>query len=246
MMTAGTKAMDAQPEARSEVASPMTIGVQLRSGIALKAAMAISGLVLFGFVLVHMIGNLKLYQGPEAMNSYGRALREMGVPFLAPGLALWLARIGLLVAVAVHIWAASVLTLRSRRARPMRYRILRPVQATYASRTMRWGGVIVLLFVVFHLADLTFGTANPQFEEGLPYENVVASFSRGWVALFYIAANLALGLHLYHGLWSLFQSLGWNAPLLNPWRRPAAAMFSILITTGNISFPVAVWMGWVQ
>lgn len=245
-MNAGTKAIEGRSLARPRVSEPPAVGVQLRSAIALKAAMAISGIVLFGFVFVHMLGNLKLYQGPAAMNSYGRALRELGSPLLGPGQALWIARIVLLLAAGIHIWAAAVLTLKSRQARPQRYRILQPVQATYASRTMRWGGVIVLLFVLFHLADLTFGTANPQFEEGLPYENVVASFSRGWVSLFYVLANLALGLHLYHGLWSLFQSLGWNHPWLNPWRRRFAAVFAVVITLGNVSFPISVWMGWVQ
>lgn len=218
----------------------------LRSSIALKAVMAISGLLLFGFVLLHMLGNLKLYQGPEAMNEYGRALREIGAPLLGHGQALWLARLALLGAVGVHLWAAAILTLRSRRARPVACRSLTPVQSTYASRTMRWGGVILLLFVLFHLADLTFGTAHPGFEHGLPYENVVASFSRGWVALFYVAANLVLGLHLYHGLWSLFQSLGWNSPRLNPWRRRAALVFSLVVTAGNVSFPISVWMGWIR
>ena len=226
-----------------------------RTMVGKKAVMAVSGIVLFGFVLVHMIGNLKLYMGryasgPHAgryvIDVHGTGLREMGGPFFSHGEALWLARIVLIAAVLLHIWAATSLTLQSWAARPVSYRLLRKIEADYAARTMRWGGVIILLFVLFHLADLTFGWANPDFQPGAVHHNLVASFQQPLVAIFYVAANLALGFHLFHGLWSMFQSLGWNNPKFDPWRRRFAVAFAFLITIGNVSFPVAVLSGIVR
>jgi succinate dehydrogenase / fumarate reductase, cytochrome b subunit len=120
------------------------------------------------------------------------------------------------------------------------------VAADFASRTMRWTGVIVLLFVVFHLLDLTWGPANPDFRAGDPYHNVVESFQRWPVALVYVAANVALAFHLYHGAWSLFQSMGWSQPRWNVWRRRFAIAFMVLVAGGNISFPIAVLAGAVK
>src|SRR5262249_49077293 len=177
---------------------------------------------------------------------YARFLRTVGTPAVPPSGLLWIARIVLLVAVVLHIWAAWQVTRASRAARPRRYDRREVVQATYAARTMRWGGVIILLFVGYHLLDLTFGKLNPGFEEGDVYGNVVASFSVWWVALFYVVAQVALGLHLYHGLWSLFQSLGWSHPRYDRWRRGFATAFSWLITLGNVSFPIAVLSGLVR
>ena len=219
---------------------------RLRTAVGLKVLMAVSGIVLFGFVLAHMAGNLHLYQGAERMNAYGEYLREVGAPVLGRGEALWIFRIVLLAAVGIHLWSAWVTTRQSWAARPQDYVRRETVDASYASRTMRWGGVIILLFVLYHLADLTFGWANPAFQPGHPYENLVASFQRWWIAGLYIVANLMLGLHLYHGLWSLFQSLGWNNPRFNAWRRRFATLFAWVVTVGNVSFPVSVWMGWVK
>jgi succinate dehydrogenase / fumarate reductase, cytochrome b subunit len=217
-----------------------------KTAVGKKAVMAVSGIVLFGFVLVHMLGNLKLYQGREAMNEYARFLREIGVPELPESGVLWIARSVLLVAVVAHIWAAWQVTRQSRAARPVSYKRRSVVQATYASRTMRWGGVIVLLFIVYHLLHLTFGTVHPTFVEGDVYSNVVRGFQVWWVSLFYIVAQVMLGLHLYHGLWSLFQSLGWNHPRFNSWRRRFAQAFSLIVSLGNISFPLAVLSGLVR
>jgi succinate dehydrogenase / fumarate reductase cytochrome b subunit len=205
-----------------------------------KYAMAVSGIVLMGYVLLHMLGNLKFYFGVESLGTYSEWLREIGEPALPRATMLWAARILLLVAVAVHIHAAYALTQMNRRARPETYRSRRDyVAADFASRTMRWTGVIVGLFVIFHLLDLTFGTANPDFVSGAPYANMVASFERVPVALIYIIANLALGLHLYHGAWSLFQSLGW----VLPWRRQFAIAFAAIVVAGNLTFPIAVVTG---
>lgn len=216
-----------------------------RSAIGKKTVMALTGIILFGFVVGHLLGNLKLYFGPEKLNEYGVWLRTLGEPAFPNELLLWIARIILLAAVILHIDAAARLTIMNRRARPNDYAVRREVAASYAARTMRWGGVIVLLFVIYHLLDFTFGVF-PGFEEGNIYRNVVASFSNPWVSAFYVAGNIALGLHLYHGLWSMFQSLGLNHPKFNEWRRHFATAFAVLITAGNVSFPLAVLAGWVQ
>jgi succinate dehydrogenase / fumarate reductase cytochrome b subunit len=208
-----------------------------------KVVMAVTGIIGFGYVFAHMLGNLKIYLGAEALNHYGEWLREVGVPALPRGGFLWLARPVLLVAVILHVHAAWSLARISRRARPARYATQDYLVANYASRTMRWGGVIVGLFIIFHLLDLTGGQANPEFVRGDVYGNVVASFSRWPVAFFYVLANLALGLHLYHGLWSLFQTLGFSHNRFDAWRRQFAAVFAAVITLGNISFPLAVVFG---
>ena len=208
-----------------------------------KYAMAISGIVLMAYVLAHMVGNLKLYFGASSLDRYSRWLREVGEPLLPPEALLWVVRIVLVTALAVHVHAAYRLTVINRRARSDAYRSRRDyVAADFASRTMRSTGVIVLLFVVFHLFDLTWGPANPDFVSGDPYRNVVASFERIPVALVYIVANLALGLHLYHGAWSLFQSMGW----VLRWRREFAIAFAAIVVVGNVSFPLAVMTGVVS
>jgi succinate dehydrogenase / fumarate reductase cytochrome b subunit len=216
-----------------------------RSAVGKKAVMAASGIVLFGFVLGHMAGNLKLYQGPRALNTYAAFLRSVGAPELPGESVLWAVRAVLLAAVGLHVWAAWQVTRLGQAARPVPY-VTRPrVHTTYASRTMRWGGVIIVLFVIYHLLHLTWGTLHPDFVPGDVYHNVVRGFQVWWVALFYIAAQVALGFHLYHGLWSLFQSLGWNHPRFNGWRRGAAQAFAWIVTVGNVSFPVAVLCGLV-
>lgn len=219
-----------------------------RSAVGKKVVMAVTGLALFGFVLGHMLGNLKLYFGAEALNHYAEWLRELGTPLLPHGGLLWVARIGLLAAVGLHIWSAWQVTRMNRKARPQDYSRRATIQASYASRTMRWGGVLIALFVLYHLAHFTFGPAwaHPDFVPGDVYHNVVAGFSVWPISLFYIVAQAALALHLYHGLWSLFQSLGWNHPSFNPWRRTFAKAFAAVIFIGNISFPISVLTGLVS
>lgn len=217
------------------------------TAIGKKWVMALTGLALLGFVLAHMIGNLKLFLSKEEMNLYGEALRDLGGHLVPRTSLLWLLRIGLIIAFALHIHAAASLTIANRKARPERYQSKRDyIAADFASRTMRWTGVIVGLFVVFHLADLTWGNANPDFVRGDPYNNLVASFERVPVALIYIVANLALAFHLYHGVWSMFQSMGINNPRYNPLRRTIAQAFTAIILLGNLSFPIAVQLGLVE
>ena len=229
-----------------------------RSAVGKKAVMAVTGILLFGFIVLHLIGNLKLYEpgfykapgetgeGVRYLNAYGTFLRHVGEPALPAEGALWIVRTVLLVAVVLHIWAAWQLARMSRAARPRGYAVRPKVHTPYASRTMRWGGVIILLFLIYHLLDFTAGVVNPGFVEGDVYRNVVASFSLWYVSLFYILAQVALGFHLYHGLWSLFQSLGWNQPRFNRWRSGFAHAFAWIITIGNISFPLAVLTGLVR
>jgi len=219
-----------------------------RSAIGKKAVMAVTGLILFGWIFLHMIGNLKLYLGPVHMNEYAHWLRAIGTPAMPETTALWIVRVLLIVCVVLHIHAAYALTMMNRAARPIAYYDREYVTATYAARTMRWGGVIILLFIFYHLSHLTFGgkVAPVPFIKDDPYHNVVAGFQVWWVSAIYIVANLALGLHLYHGVWSMFNSLGINHPKFNHWRRYFATTFAVLITGANISFPIAVLTGFVR
>ena len=218
-----------------------------RSAVGKKALMAASGIMLFGFVLVHMLGNLKLYQGPEKLNAYAEWLRDVGSPALPHSGVLWIARLVLLAAVGIHVVTATQLTLLNRRARPQKYQQREVLEATYASRTVRWGGVIIGLYVVYHLAHLTFGWSHPDFIPGDVYHNVVSGLQVWWVSGIYIVAQIALGFHLYHGLWSMFQSLGWwSSSQPQDWRRRFAQVFAWVITIGNLSFPLAVLAGLVK
>lgn len=205
--------------------------------------MAATGVLLFGFVFTHMAGNLKVYQGAEKFNEYAAWLRTVGTPVLPESGMLWIARAGLLAAIALHIAAAVKLTRQSMAARPRAYVRKNKVQLDYASRTMRWSGVIVFAFVVYHLLHMTLGTVHSDFVTHDPYHNVVAAFSVWPVSVFYILANLLLGTHLYHGLWSMFQTLGWNRPVVKKWRRPFAVAFAVVVTAGFVSVPLGVLTG---
>jgi succinate dehydrogenase / fumarate reductase cytochrome b subunit len=216
-----------------------------RSTLLMKAVMAITGLMLFGFVFAHMTGNLKVFLGAEAINHYGEWLREVGAPLFPRATVLWILRVGLLVAVVLHIASATQLTLINRRARPQSYRLSKPVQLDYASRTMRWSGVLIALYVVYHLMHLTLGNVHSDFIAGDVYHNLVVAFRQWPIAAVYIAANVALGFHLYHGLWSLFQSLGIDHPAINPLRRPFAVVFALVITLGYVAVPVGILSGLV-
>jgi succinate dehydrogenase / fumarate reductase, cytochrome b subunit len=218
-----------------------------RSAVGKKWVMAITGIVLIGYVFAHAVGNLKIYMGAAEINHYGEFLRELLVPLLPRTVALWLMRIGLILAFGFHIHAAYALTRVNRRANAGGYEQSRDWQvANIAGRTMRWTGVIIALFVLFHLADLTWGNANPDFVRGDIYRNLVASFERIPVAVLYIVANIALAIHLFHGTWSMFQSLGVNNPRWNSWRKGFAVGFSGLILVLNLSFPIAVLSGVVS
>ncbi|MGN6183048.1 MAG: succinate dehydrogenase cytochrome b subunit [Thermoanaerobaculia bacterium] len=208
--------------------------------------MAVTGLILFGFVFVHMLGNLKMYLGAVHFNEYSHFLRAVGAPAVPESGLLWIARLVLLVAVVLHIHSAYSLTMMNRDARPIGYTNRGYVKASYAARTMRWGGVILLLFIIYHLLHLTTGTLHNNYVKDDAYHNVVTGLRVWWVAAFYIAANLALGLHLFHGVWAMFGSVGLTNPRFENWRRTFATAFALIVTLGNISFPIAILAGFVH
>ncbi len=217
-----------------------------RSAVVKKAIMAVTGVMLFGFVFAHMTGNLKIFQGPEKLNDYSAFLREVGQPVLPETGLLWILRIGLLAAVGLHVLAATELTLMNRRARPVDYKGRRSVQMDYASRTMRVSGYLIFGYVVYHLLHLTVGSVHEDFIPHDVYHNVVVGFSNPWIAGVYMIVNLLLGFHLYHGLWSLFQSLGLSHPRWDPARRGFAVVFAVVVTAGFLAVPLAVLTGVVS
>ena len=205
-----------------------------RSTVGKKAIMAVTGLVLVGFVFGHMAGNLQFFLGPEVLNQYGRKLRELGP-------LLWVVRLALFGTVSLHITAAFQLWMLNRAARPERYASLTATTSTYASRTMVYSGPILLAFVIYHLMHLTIGNAHPAFDHELNvYANVVRGFQQPLVAGFYLVAMALLCLHLYHGIWSMFQSLGLSHPKYTPKIKRLAAAVSLLLLAGFSSVPLAV------
>lgn len=208
-----------------------------------KAVMAVTGLILFGFLIGHMLGNLQIYLGPDALNGYAEKLHS-----LAP--VLWGTRIVIGISIVLHMWMVIDLYARSLAARPVGYRVTRSVATNYAAKAMWLSGIIILLFVLYHLAHFTFpGISMGNYEHdthGQVYLNVVNGFSVPWVSGLYIAAQLALWAHLYHGAWSLLQSLGLSHPRYNDPSRGIAKLIATVIVLGNISIPVAVLAGIVK
>jgi succinate dehydrogenase / fumarate reductase cytochrome b subunit len=209
-----------------------------------KIAMAVTGLVLVAFVIGHMIGNLKVFLGPDAFDHYAHGLRTLGDPILGYGQALWIVRLVLLGCVGVHMMAAWQTWRLSSAARTMGYRRSESVAFSYASSTMRWGGVIIAAFVVYHILHLTTGTVHPRFG-GSAYENLVSGFKVPLVAAAYILAMIPLALHLYHGIWSACQTLDIDNRSIRAMRRPVAAAIAAAVFAGFISVPVAVIAGLV-
>lgn len=208
-----------------------------RTTIGKKVVMAVTGLILFGFLIGHMAGNLQFFLGREALNSYAEHLHELA------GL-LWMTRIVLLLSVFLHILAAIQLVNLQRAARPVSYYKRKPVGSTYASRTMYWSGPIIGFFVIYHLLHLTTGTVHPDYHRLQAYENVVIGFSVWYVTLFYAIAMVLLCMHLYHGVWSMFQSMGLAHPRYTPKIKAFAKVFSILLLIGFLSVPIAVLLGY--
>lgn len=212
-----------------------------------KWVMALTGIGLMGFVFAHMIGNLKMFSGRTEFDHYAEGLRSLFYPILPMHVPLWGLRIGLIVLFYFHIASALSLTRMNQRARPVKYQSPRDyIAVSFAARTMRWTGVIIFLYLIFHLADLTWGWLNPDFVRGAAYDNLVSSFEQWWVAAIYIVANIALGIHLYHGGWSMFQSIGLNSPRYNAARKAFAAAFAIVVAGVNVFFPIAVLVGIVH
>ncbi|GGY55663.1 succinate dehydrogenase [Streptomyces tanashiensis] len=208
--------------------------------------MAVSGLIMLGYLVAHVAGNLKVFFGPGEFNAYGHWLRVMGAPVLHHEWALWLVRIVLLAAVVAHAVSAYQLSRRDIKARPTAY-VHRRKRSSYATRTMRWGGIILALFIVWHVLDLTTGTVHPGgFEEGRPYQNVVDTFSTWYGNVVYIVAMLALGLHVRHGFWSAAQTLGVGSARRERLLKVLANTLALVLTAGFVSVPVAVMTGVVS
>ncbi len=218
----------------------------LSTAVGLKWIMAVTGILLIGFVIAHAFGNTKMYFGAEELDAYAESLKTLLYPLVPKTWVLWAFRIGLVVAFGAHIASAIALTRMNHRSRPTKYQSPRSyIAANFASRSMRWTGIIVALFLLWHLADFTWGVkaVNPDFVKGDVYDNMVASFERVPVALLYIVANIALGIHLFHGAWSMFQSMGINSPRYNGIRRWIAGGIAVAITVVNVSFPISVQLG---
>ncbi|HJQ12724.1 MAG TPA: succinate dehydrogenase cytochrome b subunit [Gemmatimonadaceae bacterium] len=206
-----------------------------------KVVMGVTGLIGIGFVILHSLGNLLIFQGSSALNSYSRFLKSSAE-------LLWALRITLIVAVVLHVIAAVQLTRQSRAARPTGYVKREPQVATIASRTMRWGGVLLLVFIVVHILHFTTGTIRPAgvFSHEDVYTNVTTSFRIWWVALFYIVAMIALGFHLFHGAWSSMRSIGVSPPSAHPLHHRISLIVALLVWAAFTAVPLAVFAGWVR
>lgn len=220
--------------------TPVTL---YRSTIGKKVVMAVTGMMLWGYVVFHMLGNLKIFTGAFHFDEYAEFIRRVGDPLLGHQWFLWGVRVVLLAAVILHIVAATQLSLRNTNARARDYTKTEIVNANYASRTMRWGGVIILLFIIYHVLHLTTGTLHPDFRQGEVYYNVVAGFKVWYVSVAYIVAVIAMGAHLYHGTWSMLQTIGGNRPGLDPYIRRFSKALGVGVTIGYALVPLGVLAG---
>ncbi len=227
-------------------ARPKTAKLLWDSSIGKKAVMAVTGLIMVLFLLLHMLGNLKIFFGPHDYDGYAGWLRTIGEPVLHGAWFLWIQRAVLLVALVAHVTAAAQLSRRDLAARPTKYEHGQRPKATFATRTMRWGGVILGLFIVWHLLDLTAGVVNPDYVKNHPYHNVVADFSHWWSNVIYIVAIAMVGLHINHGFWSASQTLGINRPARNAAIRATGTTLALVISAGFIAVPIGVMTGLVS
>lgn len=207
-----------------------------QDSIGKKLVMAVSGLILFGFVVGHLAGNLQVYLGPEVFNGYAEFLRS------EPAL-LWGTRLVVFLAVVAHIWTAVALSRLKTAARPVAYARWSSQGTSYASRTMMWSGPILAAFIVYHLLHMTFGTLHPAFDPENVYQNFIIGFSSFPVVAAYVVAMAMLGMHLSHGIWSMFQTAGFNHPTGTKWLKVLSWVIAAVIALGFISMPVAVLTG---
>jgi len=208
----------------------------LRSTIGKKILVALTGLILVGFVIGHLLGNLQIFLGPEAFNDYAAFLRE------TKGL-LWGTRIVLLGSVVLHIILTVSLVRHNRASRPIGYEQKNNIQASRASRTMIYGGLFLFFYIIYHLLHFTVGSVHPDFDPVDVYENVIKGFSVWYVVVFYLGGIMALGFHLFHGAWSVFQTLGLNHPRYNQLRRTFATGLSLFVSIGYSVIPLSVLFG---
>jgi succinate dehydrogenase / fumarate reductase cytochrome b subunit len=224
---------------------PPSVRTAWDSTVGKKAVMAVSGLIMLLYLAAHMLGNLKIFFGPDDYNGYAHWLRTLGEPALHYEWALWIIRVVLTVSVIAHGVTAYQLSRRDLRARPVGY-AHRRARSSYATRTMRWGGVILALFIVWHLLDLTTLTVNRNAQPGHPYQNVEATFHTWYGDVIYIVAMLALGLHIQHGVWSAAQTLGAGNRRRDRALKATATVVAVLLTAGFIAVPVGVMTGTVH
>jgi len=216
------------------------LAVFWQSSVGKKVVMGVTGLILVAYLLTHVLANLLVFDGPDRINRYAALLH-------ASGALLWSARLVLLAALILHVAAATQLALRSRAARPLPYAGGRdPQVSTFAARTIRWGGVIILLFLIYHILHFTTGAAHPDFVELNPYHNVTTGFRNPLVAAVYLVAMVALGLHLYHGVWSSGRSLGVSAPSPRPLRRRAALVLAVFVWLRFTAIVIAGSLGLIR
>jgi succinate dehydrogenase / fumarate reductase, cytochrome b subunit len=211
-----------------------------------KIVMAVSGILMLLFLIAHMIGNLHVFQGAESFNDYSEWLRRFGEPALPPRTFLTVLELVLLASVVAHMWAAITLWRQAKRARPEAYTTKKAVAQSYASRTMRWGGVIIAGFIVYHILDLTFGVANPEGTDSTPYDRLVASFQNPIATTVYVVTLILLGMHLRHGLWSATQTLGQSNRRRERTVNAGATGFAVLLIAGYLVVPAAVVFGLVD
>jgi len=216
------------------------------SSVFKKVVMAVSGIILVLYLIAHMIGNLKAFTGRESFNHYSEWIRTIGEPAVPAQTTLWIIRVVLLAAVVAHIWAAVTLWRQAKRARPQGYVTKKAVAQSYASRTMRWGGVIIFFFVIYHILDLTVGAVNPDGTDSTPYDRLVAGFSNPFVTAFYVIALLLLGMHLRHGIWSATQTLGQSNRRREVTVNAFAIAFASLLTLGFLLVPFSVLFGLID
>jgi succinate dehydrogenase cytochrome b subunit len=216
------------------------------SSVFKKIVMAVTGIILVLFLIAHMVGNLHVFQGAESFNHYSEWLRTFGEPALGYRWFLTILEIVLTLSVVLHMWAAISLWRQAKRARPQSYVKKKRVAQSYASRTMRWGGVIIALYVVYHLLDMTFGVVNPDGTESTPYDRLVASFQNPIVTIVYVVALVLLGMHLRHGIWSATQTLGQSNRRRERTVNAFAIVFATLLIAGYLVVPAAVVFGLVD
>ncbi|HVK00317.1 MAG TPA: succinate dehydrogenase cytochrome b subunit [Gemmatimonadales bacterium] len=216
------------------------LAVLWQSSVGKKAVMAVTGLILVAYLITHVLANLLVFNGPERINRYAQLLHSSGA-------ALWGARLILLAALILHIIAATQLAIRSRAARPEPYAGGRdPQVSTFAARTIRWGGALILLFLIYHILHFTTGTAHPDFVELNPHHNVSTGFRNPLVAAVYLLAMLAVGLHLYHGVWSSGRSLGLSQPSPRPLHRRVALVLAVFVWLGFTAIVIAGFLGLIR
>ncbi|PYG00590.1 succinate dehydrogenase subunit C [Georgenia satyanarayanai] len=216
-----------------------------RTSVALKLVMAVTGVIFLLFVLAHLYGNLKALSGQQAFDDYAHHLRVLGEPMLPESGFLWVMRLGLIVSLVLHVWSAIVLARRNRAARTQKYVMKKSVSSSLSSRTMMWGGLALLLFIVFHILQFTTLTIEVGGSFDSPYDRLVAAFETWWLVAIYVVAMIALGMHLRHGIFSAAQTLGWSNRTRQPMIKAVALAVAVLVVVGFLVPPLAIAFGLV-